>query len=118
LRAGLLANDQQNRGSVFHGAPEAKPGGERNAARHFHERGWAVTILDNLSRRGALENLDWLRRQQQVRFERADIRDFRAMERIVDELRPSAVLHLAAQVAVTSCGASSASRPQLWRARS
>ena len=73
-----------------------------NAARHFHERGWAVTILDNLSRRGASENLDWLRRQQQTRFEHADIRDFRAMERIVDELRPSTVLHLAAQVAVTT----------------
>jgi CDP-paratose 2-epimerase len=73
-----------------------------NTARHFHERGWAVTILDNLSRRGASANLDWLRHQQQTRFEQADIRDFRAMERIVDELRPSAVLHLAAQVAVTT----------------
>jgi CDP-paratose 2-epimerase len=73
-----------------------------NAARHFHERSWAVTILDNLSRRGASKNLEWLRRQQQTRFEQADIRDSGAMERIVDELRPSAVLHLAAQVAVTT----------------
>src|SRR5215469_7731567 len=73
-----------------------------NAARHFHQRGWATTILDNLSRRGAKENVEWLRCQQQVRFENADIRDFRAMERIVDELRPSAVLHRAAQVAVTT----------------
>jgi CDP-paratose 2-epimerase len=77
-----------------------------NAARHFQQRGWAVTILDNLSRRGASENIDWLRRQQQVRFEHADIRDFCAMERIVAELRPSAVLHLAAQVAVTTSVAS------------
>jgi CDP-paratose 2-epimerase len=73
-----------------------------NAARHFHERGWAVTVLDNLSRHGASNNLDWLRRQQQTRFEHADIRDLRAIERIVDELKPSAVLHLAAQVAVTA----------------
>jgi CDP-paratose 2-epimerase len=74
-----------------------------NAARHFHQRGWAVNILDNLSRRGASENLDWLRScQQQVRFEHADTRDFPAMERIIDELRPSAVLHLAGQVAVTT----------------
>jgi CDP-paratose 2-epimerase len=73
-----------------------------NAAHYFNERGWSVTILDNLSRRGALENVDWLRRQQQVRFERADIRDFPAIERIVDELRPGAVLHLAGQVAVTT----------------
>src|SRR5215469_13775646 len=73
-----------------------------NAARHFHERGWMVTILDNLSRRGAAENLEWLRRQQQIRFERADIRDSKAVERIVGELKPQAVLHLAAQVAVTT----------------
>lgn len=73
-----------------------------NAARHFDDGGWVVTVLDNLSRRGAEKNLDWLRRQQQVRFENADIRDFRAMERIVGELKPSAVLHLAAQVALTT----------------
>jgi CDP-paratose 2-epimerase len=73
-----------------------------NAARHFGDLGWAVSIVDNLSRRGAADNLDWLHRQTQVRFERADIRDRGAVERIVGELRPDVVLHLAAQVAVTS----------------
>ena len=73
-----------------------------NAAQHFHQQGWTVTILDNLSRRGAQDNLNWLRRQQQVRFERADIRDRDAIEHLVGELRPDAVLHLAAQVAVTT----------------
>jgi CDP-paratose 2-epimerase len=73
-----------------------------NAARHFQQKGWAVIILDNLSRRGAKENLDWLRDRRQVRFEGADIRDRTAIERIVDEIKPAAVLHLAAQVAVTT----------------
>jgi CDP-paratose 2-epimerase len=73
-----------------------------NAARHFHERGWAVTILDNLSRRGASENLDWLKCKQQIRFEHVDVRDCRSIERIVDELKPNTVLHLAGQVAVTT----------------
>jgi CDP-paratose 2-epimerase len=73
-----------------------------NAARYFHERGWAVAILDNLSRRGAIDNLDWLRRQAQIRFDRADVCDRQAVERIVEEVRPDAVLHLAAQVAVTA----------------
>jgi len=73
-----------------------------NSVRHFHDRGWTVAVLDNLSRRGAQENLDWLRSQQKVRFEHTDIRDFRAVERIIEELRPSVVLHLAAQVAVTT----------------
>src|SRR5262249_19238019 len=73
-----------------------------NAARYFHERGWAVSILDNLSRRGAIDNLHWLRRQGQIRFDRADVCDRQAVERIVEEVRPDAVLHLAAQVAVTT----------------
>jgi len=73
-----------------------------NAARHFQERGWDVTIVDNLSRRGAEENLDWLRRHRQTRFEHIDLRDFCAVARIVQDLKPSGVLHLAAQVAVTT----------------
>jgi CDP-paratose 2-epimerase len=73
-----------------------------NASEHFHAGGWSVTLLDNLSRQGAHENLDWLRRKAQVSFVRADIRDRERLERIVGELKPDAVLHLAAQVAVTT----------------
>ena len=73
-----------------------------NAARHFHARGWSVILLDNLSRQGAHENLDWVRRKAQVSFEHADIRDRERIERIVGELKPDTVLHLAAQVAVTT----------------
>src|ERR1700730_17873226 len=73
-----------------------------NAARHFHQKGWAVSILDNLSRRGAKENLEWLRRQQQVHFERVDIHDRASIDRLLYEIKPAAVLHLAAQVAVTT----------------
>ena len=73
-----------------------------HSARHFHERGWDVTVLDNLSRRGAPENLAWLQKTCPVRFVQADIRDRDAMERIVAELRPETLLHLAAQVAVTT----------------
>ena len=32
-----------------------------NSARHFDERGWAVTVLDNLSRRGTSSNVHWLK---------------------------------------------------------
>lgn len=73
-----------------------------NSARYFREKGWTVVLLDNLSRPGAAENLDWLRRQTQVQFERADIRDYDAVERVLAESRPDFVLHLAAQVAVTT----------------
>lgn len=73
-----------------------------NAARYFAEQGWAITILDNLSRRGTEDNLRWLRERAAIRFERADIREPAAVDRILGDLRPDVVLHLAAQVAVTT----------------
>ena len=73
-----------------------------NSARHFAAKGWAVTVVDNLSRRGTEDNLQWLQAQAPIRFERADIRDAAAMERIVGQVRPDVLLHLAAQVAVTT----------------
>lgn len=73
-----------------------------NAASHFVRQGWQVTVLDNLSRRGTKDNLEWLRRQAQVSFEQADVRDSKTMDRVVTDLRPDMVLHLAAQVAVTT----------------
>jgi len=74
-----------------------------NAAIHFASRGWNVTILDNLSRRGTERNLSWLQQQRaDISFHRADIRDFAALAEIVAATAPDMVLHLAAQVAVTS----------------
>ena len=74
-----------------------------NAAIHFVRRGWEVTVLDDLSRVGAAANLAWLRARTNIAFERADVRDRAAVERVVRDHRPlDAVLHLAAQVAVTT----------------
>ena len=73
-----------------------------NSARYFSSKGWQVTVVDNLSRRGTNENLTWLQAECAVHFERADIRDATAMDRIVGAVRPDVLLHLAAQVAVTT----------------
>ena len=73
-----------------------------NAARHFSEKGWAVTVLDNLSRRGTDDNLRWLQQTADIGFERADIRDAAALQTIMADRQPSVLLHLAAQVAVTT----------------
>jgi CDP-paratose 2-epimerase len=73
-----------------------------NSARHFAARDWKVTILDNLSRRGADENLRWLQECAPVQFERADVRDHQAVAEIVKAARPDVLLHLAGQVAVTT----------------
>lgn len=77
-----------------------------NSARHFAERGWQVTVLDNLSRRGTEENLRWLQDQPAIagklQFVRCDIRDRTALESAIATARPEVLLHLAAQVAVTT----------------
>lgn len=73
-----------------------------NAAKYFAERGWDITILDNLSRRGTEDNLKWLKNQFPLRFERLDIRDAEAVAGVVAHARPEVLLHLAAQVAVTT----------------
>jgi CDP-paratose 2-epimerase len=65
-------------------------------------RGERAVAFDNLSRRGAAKNADWLRAKYGSKFEliRADIRDARA---IADAARDAgAIYHLAAQVTVTT----------------
>jgi len=73
-----------------------------NAARYFGARNWSVTVLDNLSRAGTHKNLEWLSEGTAFDFERADVRDRVAVDRVLAEGRFDAVLHLAAQVAVTT----------------
>jgi CDP-paratose 2-epimerase len=73
-----------------------------NAARYFGTRNWRVTVLDDLSRDGTDQNLHWLRDGTSFDFERVDIRDRAAVERVFSERRYEAVIHLAAQVAVTT----------------
>ena len=73
-----------------------------NAALYFADKGWDIAILDNLSRRGTEDNLRWLRERVAVRFELVDIREPATVDRIVGDIRPDVLLHLAAQVAVTT----------------
>lgn len=68
---------------------------------HFSKSGWDVVAVDNLSRRGANENLQWLQQNARVSFENVDIRDPRPTVRVVEQVRPDVIIHLAAQVAVT-----------------
>jgi CDP-paratose 2-epimerase len=74
-----------------------------NSALHFAALGWDVTVLDNLSRRGTDQNLQWLLAQHPaISFQRVDIRDSEAIATAVGKMQPSMLLHLAAQVAVTT----------------
>ena len=73
-----------------------------NAARFFRARNWGVTVLDNLSRQGTDQNLRWLRDSTSFEFEQVDVRDRAGVDRVLSGQRYDAVLHLAAQVAVTT----------------
>jgi CDP-paratose 2-epimerase len=73
-----------------------------NAASHLIQDGWHATILDNLSRPGTEGNLKWLltRYPDRTTFVKEDIRNAAALAGQVRD--QDAVLHLAAQVAVTT----------------
>ncbi|MGE5756431.1 MAG: SDR family oxidoreductase [Planctomycetaceae bacterium] len=74
-----------------------------HAAARLHRQGHDVVLVDNLSRRGADENLAWLRQQGVTRFIRADVRDAAQIHEILaQDADADAVLHLAAQVAVST----------------
>jgi CDP-paratose 2-epimerase len=74
-----------------------------NYADHLLGRGAEVTIFDNLSRRGADKNLEWLREKHGADSFEAMVGDVRE-QGALDTLAPKAdvVAHLAAQVTVTS----------------
>jgi CDP-paratose 2-epimerase len=70
-------------------------------ARHFFARGDSVAVFDNLSRRGSERNLEWLQTVVPgLEFIRGDVREAAAIAAAVRGR--DAVLHLAAQVAVTT----------------
>lgn len=74
-----------------------------NLARRLMADGWQVVIVDNLSRSGTENNIEWLRSQGEFEFAKLDIRDYEGLKRVFKNHNPlDAVFHLAAQVAVTT----------------
>jgi len=78
-----------------------------NTAIEFAECGYDIFVIDNLSRRGARANLEWLREQlgrlgRRLDVAETDIRDFNALRGVMAAKHTDAIIHLAAQVAVTS----------------
>jgi CDP-paratose 2-epimerase len=74
-----------------------------NTIKALLDAGHEVVVLDNLSRRGTQENLDWLRTRGNIEFVPQDIRDFEGLRAaLTRHADTDVVLHLAAQVAVTT----------------
>jgi CDP-paratose 2-epimerase len=73
-----------------------------NIADALAARGTPVVVFDNMSREGVAEHTRWLKQRhgERIVIEQGDVRDAAAVARAVKEA--SAVLHLAAQVAVTT----------------
>jgi CDP-paratose 2-epimerase len=74
-----------------------------NYASRLLQRGAQVTLLDNLSRRGADRNLAWLRETYGANSFELVVADVRNAAALLEPVRAAdVVVHLAAQVAVTS----------------
>lgn len=73
-----------------------------NLAAHAIEQGIDLVVFDNLSRLGAVANLQWLQSKGSFKFVHGDIRNSNDVSRVVKELKPDAVYHLAGQVAMTT----------------
>ena len=73
-----------------------------NAARRLLEAGHEVMVADDLSRGGSVSNLTWLRTYGHFEFVRMDVRDRRTVSTALEHAKADVVLHLAAQVAVTT----------------
>jgi CDP-paratose 2-epimerase len=74
-----------------------------NAASRYLRRGHHVVVVDNLCREGVQKNLEWLKPQGSLEFVRLDIRRGGELAELFRKHRDAdQVLHLAAQVAVTT----------------
>lgn len=73
-----------------------------NLAAYGIENGYEITVLDNLSRIGSSENLQWLNSLGRVTFCHGDTRNKNDVEDLIKWNRFDAIFHLAGQVAMTT----------------
>jgi CDP-paratose 2-epimerase len=59
-------------------------------------------IVDNFFRVGSQENLNWLRENGSFEFFHGDVRNSNDVERIIKEIKPDVIFHVAGQVAMTT----------------
>ncbi|MGC4073224.1 MAG: GDP-mannose 4,6-dehydratase [Nibricoccus sp.] len=73
-----------------------------NIAARLTKQGEPVAIFDNLARRGAAANLEWLQTLGPQQFIHGDIRNAHDVDRAINEWRPDVIFHLGGQVAMTT----------------
>lgn len=74
-----------------------------NVASYYLKKNYEVSILDNFSRKGSIANIDWLKKTNSKRL-KIITAEIRSDQKKISEIVRSKdiILHLAAQVAVTS----------------
>lgn len=73
-----------------------------NLARAGMGAGHEVAVFDNMARRGADQNLQWLKEGGDVAFHKADVRSRDDVEQAIRAFRPDVLFHTAGQVAMTT----------------
>lgn len=73
-----------------------------NLAAHGIKNGYEITVLDNLSRFGSANNLNWLKEQGEFEFRAGDTRNTNDVETVIKNGKYDAIFHLAGQVAMTT----------------
>ena len=73
-----------------------------NLSNEVIRRNEELFILDNFFRKGCNQNLKWLRKKGPFEFLYGDIRNNNDVERIIREINPDVIFHVAGQVAMTT----------------
>ena len=73
-----------------------------NLTARLLQMGTDVSVMDNLARKGAEDNLRWLQGLGPLHFHAKDVRSPENVSEVIKELQPDAVFHLAGQVAMTT----------------
>ena len=72
-----------------------------NSALHFAKNGWKIYLIDNLSRKGAKDNLSTLKKNIKLTFYKVDVSNFSSTSNVIKKIKPNLLIHCAGQVAVT-----------------
>lgn len=73
-----------------------------NLSAEVLRRNEELFVFDNLSRFGSEINFEWLKSQGEFQFFHSDVRNSNDIERVIKQVRPDVIFHLAGQVAMTT----------------
>jgi CDP-paratose 2-epimerase len=76
--------------------------GSNIAADILHNNKAELIIIDNLFREGSVSNLQWLKTKGRFKFYHSDTRIQNDIGTVIRETKPTAIFHLAGQVAMTT----------------